>query len=68
MSAQMSSSSSHTNSGDFGITLHHEGQNEQNSIVPSQKIGTEHAGQQTVEESRDQQTNINKDDVKNNKP
>ena len=63
-----SSSSSHTNSSGFGITLHHEGQNDQNSLAPSPSSGTGHPGKQTIGESGNQQGNIDEEDIKNNKP
>lgn len=68
MSAPMSPSSSHANSGGFGITLHHEGQTDQNSIIPSQKSVTENPDKQTTAEDHKQKPNINENDIKNNKP
>jgi hypothetical protein len=72
----MSSSSSNNGSGSFGITLHHEGQNDQNSIAPSPSGGTEDPNKQAIRKNNDQhgttkstqQGTINEDDVKNNKP
>ncbi len=64
----MSSSSSNTNSSGFGITLHHEGQNDQSSIAPSPSNGTGDPVKQTIRKDNDQQGTINEDDVKNNKP
>jgi hypothetical protein len=60
----MSSSSSNTGSGGFGITLHHEGQNDQNSIAPSPSSGTGDPVKQTIRKNRDQQGTINEDDDK----
>ncbi len=60
----MSSSSSNTGSGGFGITLHHEGQNDQNSIAPSPSGGTGDPVKQTIRKNRDQQGTINEDDDK----
>ncbi len=72
----MSSSSSNTGSGGFGITLHHEGQNDQNSIAPSPSGGTGDPGKQAIQKTSGQhgsnestqQGTINEDDIKNNKP
>lgn len=72
----MSSSSSNTASGGFGITLHHEGQNAQNSIAPSplgstaksdKQAGKKETNQPESNESIKQGT-IDEDDIKNNKP
>lgn len=64
----MSSSTSNTGSTGFGITLHHEGQNDQNSIAPSPSGGTGQPTKHTADQSNDQQGTINEDDVRNNKP
>jgi hypothetical protein len=72
----MSSSSSNAGSGGFGITLHHEGQNDQNSIYPSPSGGTGDPGKQAAQKNSDhhganesaKQGTINEDDIKNNKP
>jgi len=72
----MSSSSSNTGCSGFGITLNHEGQNDQNSIAPSPSGGTVDPGKQAVRKNSDkrgtnesnQQRTIDEDDVKNNKP
>jgi hypothetical protein len=72
----MSSSSSNTGSSGFGITLHHEGQNYENSIDSSPSGGTgdpleqaarKNSGQLGTNQSTQQGT-INEDDIKNNKP
>jgi hypothetical protein len=72
----MSSSSSNTGSSGFGITLHHEGQNDQNSIAPSPSGGTRDSNKQAIRKDNNQhrtnestkQGTINEDDIKNNKP
>jgi hypothetical protein len=64
----MSSSSSNTDSGGFGITLHHEGQTDQNSVGPSPSGGSGDPGKQAVQENSVPQGTIKDSDVKNNKP
>ncbi|UJR32748.1 hypothetical protein I4U23_020207 [Adineta vaga] len=67
------SSSSNTNSTGFGITLHHEGQNAENSLVPSPSGGTGDRNKQDAGQGNDQQNTkkqdvISEHDIKNNRP
>jgi hypothetical protein len=64
----MSASSSNTASGGFGITLHHEGQNADNSLSPSPSGGTGDHNKQEARNANDHHGTINEDDIKNNKP
>ncbi|CAF1174620.1 unnamed protein product [Adineta steineri] len=72
----MSSSSTNTKSSGFGITIHHAGQNADNSLAPSPSGGSgdplkqtkqKSDGQHATNESNKQEA-INEDDIKNNKP
>ena len=62
------SSSVDRNSKGFGITIHHEGQTAENSIVPSPYHNTGDSNQQTICQNNNQSRNINEDEIKNNKP
>ncbi|CAF2476313.1 unnamed protein product [Rotaria sp. Silwood2] len=72
----MSSPFHHAGSGGFGITIHHEGQNDQNSIYPSPSGGTGDPRIQAAQKGRsNSETNesatygtISEYDIKNNRP